>query len=80
MRDSHKNLLFDSIDHKSSYEIVCSDNKLNVDNISPVKNFISPHKIMAHDIELDEINKTPFYEKIRDACYEGYNDINFKSS
>lgn len=79
MRDSHKSLLFDSIDNKSSYEIICSDNKLHDDNISPIKNFISPNKILADNIELDEINKTPFYEKIRETYNEGYIEGHFKA-
>ena len=67
LKASQINLLLESYDNKCLNDISCNYERIESENISPTKNFISPYKSFTHDIELDELNKTPFQEKSQDA-------------
>lgn len=60
------NLLYESFDNKSSYEISCPDEKLHIEHESLIKSFMSPDKIISHHTESDDINHTPMRENLKD--------------
>lgn len=77
--NSRKNLLYESFDHKSSYEISCSDERLHIENESPlIKNFMSPDNIIGNHSESEDINHTPLRENFKDFSNINNSYFNWK--
>ena len=76
--NSRKNLLFDSIENKSAYEMSWSDERIHPEHDSIMK--ISPDKILNHNIESEDISHSPIPEHIRDYNLPNYKNITSKAS
>ena len=79
-KGSHRNLLLDSDENRSSFGMSCYDEGIQQEDISPIKNLMSPDKILINDIYMEEVNKTPFQDRIRDVWFENYQEVNLKTN